>query len=130
MRRGQYANKLSSDAAVYMAAVLEYLAAEVLELSGDKSKDDKRKRITPRHIRLAIDDDKELFQLWGGRIIPGGGVTPKVHCTLLKKDPKRKKKKSDKPAEEPAPEAPEKAPAEEPERKVLAETNAESMETS
>jgi len=62
-------------APVYLAAVLEYLVAEMLELAGNASRDNRKVRITPRHLKLAIDNDEELVKLLKGFVL-GGGVVP------------------------------------------------------
>ena len=39
---------------VYLATVLEYLAAEILELMGNAAHDNKKHRIVPCHLQLAV----------------------------------------------------------------------------
>ncbi len=85
MRNGSNVSRVGGGAPVYMAAILEYLAAEILELAGNAARDNKRKRIVPRHIQLAIRNDEELSNLLGDVTVAQGGVLPNIHAVLLPK---------------------------------------------
>ncbi len=93
LRQGRYAQRIGGGAPVYMAAVLEYLTAEVLELAGNAAKDNKKSRIIPRHIQLAVRNDEELNKLMSGVTIAAGGVLPNIHAVLLPKSKGDKSKK-------------------------------------
>ncbi|MFS7943054.1 putative transcription factor Hap3/NF-YB family [Helianthus anomalus] len=85
LKHGRYAKRVGTGAPVYLAAVLEYLAAEVLELAGNAARDNKKNRITPRHVLLAIRNDDELGKLLAGVTIAHGGVLPNINPVLLPK---------------------------------------------
>ena len=89
LKKGGYSQRVGGGAPVYMAAVLEYLCAEILELAGNAARDNKKSRIIPRHIQLAVRNDEELNKLMGGITIASGGVLPNIHAVLL---PKKKSK--------------------------------------
>ena len=83
--KGNYADRIGSGASVYLTAVMEYLAAEVLELSGNAARDNKRSRIIPRHVQLAVRNDEELNKLLANVTISQGGVLPNIQAVLLPK---------------------------------------------
>ncbi|PHT46488.1 Histone H2A.1 [Capsicum baccatum] len=77
--------RVRSGAPIYLAAVLEYLAAEVLELAGNVARDNMKTRIIPRHLLLAVRNDEELGKLLAGVTIASGGVLPNINPVLLPK---------------------------------------------
>ena len=72
LRKGNYAERVGAGAPVYLAAVLEYLSAEILELAGNAVRDNKKTRIIP--LQLAVRNDEELNKLLAGVTIAQGGV--------------------------------------------------------
>uniref|UniRef100_A0A8C6T0F8 MacroH2A.1 histone n=1 Tax=Neogobius melanostomus TaxID=47308 RepID=A0A8C6T0F8_9GOBI len=114
IKRGLPKYRIGVGAPVYLAAVLEYLTAEILELAGNAARDNKKGRVTPRHILLAIANDEELNQLLKGVTIAAGGVLPNIHPELLAKKRGARSK-----LEAPVSPAPEKKPKKKPATRKL-----------
>ena len=68
-----------------LVLVPEYLSAEVLELVGNAARDNKKTRIIPRHVQLAVRNDDELGKLLSKVTIAHGGVLLNIHQILLPK---------------------------------------------
>ena len=54
LKRGNYAQRVGAGAPVYLAAVLEYLAAEILELAGNAARDNKKQRCVLFYLALSF----------------------------------------------------------------------------
>ncbi|KAN0032877.1 hypothetical protein ACTFIV_006809 [Dictyostelium citrinum] len=76
VKQMNYNYRISKNSMLYLSAVIEYLICELLELSLNNAKINKRTLIQPRDIYLAISNDEELDKMYGDAIIPGGGTKP------------------------------------------------------
>ena len=103
LRRGQYARRVGGSAAVYLAAVLEYLTAELLELTvkaasapagakgAKKGAKKAATRLNPRTLTLAVRHDEDLGALLQNVTLSRGGVLPAVNKALQKQQKDAKK---------------------------------------
>jgi len=105
LKSSTHSMRISALAPVYLSSVLEYLTAEILELSGLQARQQQQNKITPRHIKIAIKEDEDLEKLLSRVDVMGGGFIPKVNPFLPapkvpkkgenKKRHKEKRKKRD-----------------------------------
>ncbi|XP_065703359.2 histone H2A type 1-H-like [Patagioenas fasciata] len=80
LKRGNYTDRIS-----HGAAVLESLITEIMELVVIAAWENKRARVTPRDIQLAVRNDDELHEVFSRVTITEGGVLPNVLPELLPK---------------------------------------------
>jgi histone H3/H4 len=73
---------LTERAMACLTAGIEYIAAEVLELSGNKAHEYRLDVINTRHVRLAICNDKELHETFESCCFANSGAFPFIHSTL------------------------------------------------
>jgi len=85
LKRGRFAKRVSKAAAVYLAASIEYVTSELLELATKVAKKGKKTTLKPRHLALAVRNDDELNKLLASVTIASGGVVPNVHPAIAKK---------------------------------------------
>lgn len=119
LRNSRYKNRIGETASVCFAGILEYLAAEILDISAKAAKDNMRSRsllsnlfviilwfapiiitfsirfsklfyrITPRYLQLAIRNDPDFKRLLHDVTIRQGGVLPNIRKELLPKKVQR-----------------------------------------
>lgn len=82
IKKGRYSDRVGSSAGAFMAAVLEYITAEVLELAGNICEEHKKKTIAPKHINLGLKSDDELNKLMVDTTIFQGGMLLNIHEAL------------------------------------------------
>ncbi|KAL0251447.1 hypothetical protein GEMRC1_000660 [Eukaryota sp. GEM-RC1] len=83
-RKPHHYERVGAPAVVYLTSVLEYLATEALELSGNVAGDKRKCSITPDHIITAFRNDKELRETLALIRIPVGGVVPHTSSDFFK----------------------------------------------
>jgi len=85
LKEGRYSKRVGASAACYMAAVLEYVVAEIIEVSSDVADEHKKHALTPRHVQIAIRNDEELSKLFANCTINLGGSAQHIDKRLLPK---------------------------------------------
>jgi len=83
--KSNYEERVGAGAPVYFAALIEYLAADVLELAGNSARDNQRSRIIPRQLQLPMSKVEELNKLLSGVTVAQGGVLLNIQAVLLQK---------------------------------------------
>uniref|UniRef100_A0AC34QPY7 Histone H2A n=1 Tax=Panagrolaimus sp. JU765 TaxID=591449 RepID=A0AC34QPY7_9BILA len=80
-----FGKKRRVGASIYMASVLSYLTAELLEIAGNVAHQCKKNRISPRFVNVSIRGDQEMFHLLQKVTIREAGVIPHIHRALTLK---------------------------------------------
>ena len=93
-KNGKYADRIAAGAPIYMAAVLEYLSFEILELAAAEASKDRKKRINPTHVMMAIKNDPELRKALSGQFC-NAGYAPKMKDAAAASSGKKGKKMVD-----------------------------------
>uniref|UniRef100_A0A1I7Z1U2 Histone H2A n=1 Tax=Steinernema glaseri TaxID=37863 RepID=A0A1I7Z1U2_9BILA len=92
LKKGRYAQRVGTGCPVYLAAAVEYIVAEMLDIAGQEAIANKKQRITPRHISVAVQQDNEMKTLLRDVIIASSGGGINIHPDLIKKTKESLKK--------------------------------------
>ncbi len=87
---------VTQNAPVYLASVLEYICAEILEQSINSARSQSRVRLTVRDIELSVRNDTEINKLFSNNniIFMGGSNIPHINPVLLHRKTTSKRKVS------------------------------------
>lgn len=120
LKKGHYSSRISVTAAAYLAGVIDYLTAEILETAGNICHDRQRKTLAPKDINLGMRMDEEIMKMMHSvTVLQGGMVIPKTQekdekaegDDAKKSKSKKQEKKASKKADPKPKEAKEKKPA-------------------
>ena len=78
-------NKYCAYSCLPRVSCLVYLSKLTSSTPYKHNSDNKKSRIIPRHLQLAIRNDEELNKLLSGVTIAQGGVLPNIQAVLLPK---------------------------------------------
>jgi len=111
MKEGRFGHRVRKETGVALTAALEYIALEILEVAGEATHNDKRKKISTRDITIGMRKDADLNKLLGNATIRDGGVIPGAHMLFAEPhEPPPKRQRKPRPRAKsgtgPAPEAP------------------------
>lgn len=84
LREGRFAQRLSSYTPIFLAGILEYLTANILELAGQEACNNNKIRITPEHVQTALGTHQHLSRLFEDSACPQeeGVPQPRKWCGL------------------------------------------------
>ncbi|XP_004648376.1 histone H2A-Bbd type 1-like [Octodon degus] len=63
LREGGYAQRLSSTTPVFLAGVLEFLTANILDQAGKEAQEKHKKCVAPQHLESMIESIQQLHPL-------------------------------------------------------------------
>ena len=84
-KQGRYSERIGGSSGAFLASVLEYLVAEILESAGNLCQEHKKRIIQPKHINLAFRHDEELAKMITHTTITQGGMVQHINEKLLQK---------------------------------------------
>ena len=79
LRNAKYTKRTGKGAAISIAAAMEYLVAEILDISGETCKKMKKKRLIPRHIEIGVRADLELSRMFKNKTFRNSGRPIYIH---------------------------------------------------
>jgi len=86
IKNGNYASRVSECCSVFLTGAMQYLCSEILSLACDNCMENKKVRIKPKHIKLGLQKDSDLYRIMDNAFIANGAcVIPSIHESLLPK---------------------------------------------
>ena len=85
LKQGRYCDRIGITAGAFMAGTLDFIAREIMDLSGIEAQEDKMKIIMPRHINRAVRADHMFNKMMATVTFTESSVLHHVENYLLPK---------------------------------------------